>query len=105
MTRQDKHTTRPWYVDRARVRPTQHDLLAIFANNGDKLAILTDEQTIEWRANAQLMATAPELLAEAQQALSFLEMYKDVLAKSSYYKSSVVIARLKDAIEKATCAV
>jgi hypothetical protein len=105
MIRQDKHTTGPWYVDRAHVRPTQDDLLAIFANNGDKLAILTDDQTIEWRANAQLIATAPELLVEAQQALDFLERHRDALTKSSYYKSNVVIARLRAAIKKASTAV
>jgi hypothetical protein len=94
------HTPGPWYVDRAHVRPTKDDLLAIYAANGDKLAILTDEQSEEWQANARLMAAAPELLAEAEEALVLLSQAGDLLAKTTYYRSNVVIARLRAIIAK-----
>ncbi len=97
-----KHTPGPWYVDRAHARSTGDDLLAIYAANGDKLAILTDEPTQEWRANAELMAAAPELLAEVEAALTLLLEGGEMLARATRYKSQVSIARLRAVIAKAT---
>jgi hypothetical protein len=101
MRKDRKHSPGPWHVDRAHVRSTQDDLLAIYSNNGDKLAVLTDDPSLEWRANAQLMAAAPELLAECERALALLAQYEDLLAESTYYKSSALISRLKSVTEKA----
>jgi hypothetical protein len=101
MSEQPKHTPGPWYVDRAHARPTRDDLLAIYAANGDRLAILTDDPSEEWRANAQLMASAPELLAEAEAALALISQAGDQLARRTYFRSPVVVARLKAVIAKA----
>jgi hypothetical protein len=101
MSERTIHSPGPWYIDRAHVRPTQNDLLAIYAANGDKLAVLTDDQSEEWRANAHVMAAAPELLVEAEEALALINQAADILAKNTYYKSNVVMARLRAAIAKA----
>jgi hypothetical protein len=101
MSLRTRHTPGPWRVDRAHARPQESDPLAIYAPNGDRLAILTDESTDEWRANAQLMAAAPELLAEAEVALALIKQGGDDLARKTYFKSNVVMARLQAVIDKA----
>ena len=74
-----KHTPGPWAIDESHINGSinagkRHVALASFYNCHDEEVRVTRDQQ---KANAQLIAAAPDLLAALKQALEALERADD----------------------------
>lgn len=101
-----KHTPGPWKAE-GTVELTFDEIIyefaQIFSKDSTEICVIdTETQTSEWRANARLIAAAPDLLAAAVEALGALrsmiaQFYPDYACP--YKKNTAELVR---AIKKAT---
>ena len=93
-----KHTPGPWKVEI--VESGKDEVYArikgIAFTDGIKVGVYKKKLPEEAKANARLIATAPELLGACKEALIDLEFLKDYIPRDSNS-----IKRLKQAIAKA----
>ena len=74
------HTSGPWYLGRRAGNP------AIYGKDGTEVAEILHGLTDEWRANARLIAAAPEMLAALESITvglspASVEMQRENLAQ------------------------
>jgi hypothetical protein len=60
------HTPKPWHIGKRSGNP------AIYGKDGTEVAEILHGLTPEWRANARLIAAAPELLAALIASLDYV---------------------------------
>ena len=90
-----QHTPGPWVVTGPNIRSDHSEgpgwaSALLFVQQNPFANCERDEA--EWRANAALVAAAPDLLAAAQAALVALEAYGDVSEARDILRSAVMIA-------------
>ncbi len=98
-----KHTPGPWTFGGARERKTGDRLVMDRENNPVASAIDYNEYAKDDQvdANARLIAASPDLLREANKALSFLECMRDRVAGLTQHYKIEVEEDLRAAIKKA----
>lgn len=88
----DKHTPGPWWLDIGKTDAAIHA--------GGTIAMISDIMT-GWRANAHLIAAAPDLLAGAAEAVAAWDMEEDTPEHNHEDRLEAAIAMLRAAIRKA----
>ena len=88
-----EHTKGPWYVK----EPTNVICATLEGVNDIPIATVDTFQT-EWKANASLIATAPELLEACKKAIHFFDYEIPINAGEELNR---ILMELKTAISKA----
>lgn len=98
-----KHTPGPWYIGKDANDQNRHIYAeqVVRSDDGDAWHPLIactddDEQQVDWRANARLIAAAPDLLAVVQ------ELEESAGYWSEYDVPLGIVDRMRAAIAKAT---
>lgn len=84
------HTGSPWHLGTRAGNP------AIYGKDGSEIAEILHVLTPEWRGNARLIATAPELLAHLEMLVLGISEGIDIP------KDGAAITAAREAIAKAT---
>jgi hypothetical protein len=61
------HTNTPWHLGKRAGNP------AVYGRDGEEIAEILHELNDEWRDNARLIASAPDLLAACKAALALMQ--------------------------------
>jgi len=102
----DKHTPGPWFVGNA----PSHSAKAYARRPGDNVRLVANCEQHEWiersaaenRANARLIAAAPELLEACRECLAALRDYREWRGiKEPEIECAALIRQLEAAIVKA----